>query len=87
MVNDARKKIDITSFLSQIFNERSVREIISSSASGCILTRMQQSGKEEPKNLSPALRDIYERKHGLPTQGSSKNVSIMICMTEISVTP
>ena len=32
---------------------------------------MQQSGKEEPKNFFPALREIYKNKYGLATQGNS----------------
>ena len=37
MVNNAKKKINIISFSSQIFNERSARQIGSTEASGGIL--------------------------------------------------
>ena len=44
--NNSKKRINIISFSSQIFNERSVRQIGSTAASGGIMTWMQQSGKE-----------------------------------------
>ena len=68
----SRKEINIISFSSQIFNERIVRQIGSTAASGRILTWMQQSRKEEPENVFPDLREIYESKHGLATQGNSE---------------
>lgn len=44
-VNNAKKKINNISFRSEIFNERSVREIISIETGGRILIWIQQSGK------------------------------------------
>ena len=33
---------------------------------------MQQSGKEEPANLFPTLREIYKSKYEMATQGNRK---------------
>ena len=58
MVNNVKKQVNIISFSSQIFSERSVRELGTTAASGGILTWMQQTGKEEPANLFPSLRKV-----------------------------
>ena len=41
MVNNAKRKINVISFSSQIFNERSIRQIGSTAASGSIMKWMQ----------------------------------------------
>ena len=76
MVNNVKKQVSIISFSSQIFSERSVRELGTTAASGGIPTWMQQTGNEEPANLFPYLRKVYESKYDfskdLSTQGSRK---------------
>ena len=58
MVNNVKKQVNIISFSSRIFSERSVLELGTTAASGGILTWMQQTGKEEPANLFPSLRNV-----------------------------